>query len=80
LAGTEDVTVPAPPVDTIVDTTAAGDSFAAAYMAARLAGRSPAEAAACGHRLAGTVIGHRGAVIPRSAMPDLPLATEQECP
>jgi 2-dehydro-3-deoxygluconokinase len=71
LAGTEDVTVPAPPVDAIVDTTAAGDSFAAAYMAARLAGRPPAEAASCGHRLAGAVIGHRGAVIPRSAMPDL---------
>ncbi|MET7245454.1 sugar kinase [Methylobacterium sp. EM32] len=76
LAGTGDVTVPAPPVDSVVDTTAAGDSFAAAYMAARLAGKPPAEAASHGHRLAGTVIGHHGAVIPRAAMPGLPLAPD----
>ncbi len=72
LAGGDDVSVPASPVASVVDTTAAGDSFAAAYMAARLAGRPPAEAAAHGHRLAGAVIGHRGAVIPRAAMPALP--------
>ena len=33
-----EMTVPAPPVANVVDTTAAGDSFAAAYLAARLAG------------------------------------------
>jgi 2-dehydro-3-deoxygluconokinase len=67
--GTE-LAVPAPPVETVVDTTAAGDSFAAAYLAARLAGANPEAAARCGHSLAGTVVQHRGAIIPRSAMPD----------
>jgi len=38
-------------------------------LAARLAGARPAEAARSGHRLAGAVVRHRGAVIPRSAMP-----------
>jgi 2-dehydro-3-deoxygluconokinase len=53
----------------VVDTTAAGDSFAAAYLAARLAGAAPEEAARAGHRLAGVVVCHPGAIIPRSAMP-----------
>ena len=53
----------------VVDTTAAGDSFAAAYVAARLAGREPIEAARAGHRLAGAVVCHPGAIIPRAAMP-----------
>jgi 2-dehydro-3-deoxygluconokinase len=53
----------------VVDTTAAGDSFAAAYLAARLAGAEPEEAAHAGHRLAGVVVCHPGAIIPRSAMP-----------
>lgn len=58
------------PVNDVVDTTAAGDSFGAAYMAARLSGNGPADAARAGHRLAGTVIRHRGAIIPRDAMPN----------
>jgi 2-dehydro-3-deoxygluconokinase len=66
--GPLDTVVRAAPVAAI-DTTAAGDSFAAAYLAARLAGRPPVEAAAAGHRLAGAVVGHRGAIIPRAAMP-----------
>lgn len=53
----------------IVDTTAAGDSFSAGYLAVRLAGGEAAQAAANGHRLASTVIQHRGAIIPREAMP-----------
>ena len=53
----------------VVDTTAAGDSFAAAYVAARLAGANPTEAARAGHRLAGVVVCHPGAIIPRAAMP-----------
>jgi 2-dehydro-3-deoxygluconokinase len=57
------------PVRDVIDTTAAGDSFGAAYMAARLSGQGPEDAARAGHRLAGTVIRHRGAIIPRSAMP-----------
>ena len=53
----------------VVDTTAAGDSFAAAYLAARLGGAEPEEAARAGHNLAGLVVCHPGAIIPRSAMP-----------
>ena len=53
----------------VVDTTAAGDSFSAAYIAARLAGADPVEAARAGHRLAGVVVCHPGAIIPRAAMP-----------
>ena len=53
----------------VVDTTAAGDSFAAAYIAARLGGADPVEAARAGHRLAGVVVCYPGAIIPRSAMP-----------
>lgn len=63
------VEVPAPRQVSAVDTTAAGDSFNAGYLAGRLHGTPPAAAAASGHRLAAAVIGHRGAVIPRSAMP-----------
>ncbi|QPF87531.1 sugar kinase [Bradyrhizobium genosp. L] len=53
----------------VVDTTAAGDSFAAAYLAARLGGTVPEEAARAGHRLAGVVVCYPGAIIPRYAMP-----------
>jgi len=54
-----------------VDTTAAGDSFNAGYLAARLNGARPENAARVGHRLAATVIRHPGAIIPRQAMPVL---------
>lgn len=57
-----------PSVVTPIDTTAAGDSFNAGYMAARLNGENPGEAVAAGHRLAAEVIQHRGAIIPRKAM------------
>jgi 2-dehydro-3-deoxygluconokinase len=50
-----------------VDSTAAGDSFNAAYIAARLSGKRPAEAAAAAHSLAAKVIRHRGALMPRAA-------------
>ncbi|MGH8417495.1 MAG: sugar kinase [Pseudomonas sp.] len=56
-------------VQKVIDTTAAGDSFSAAYLARRLRGGSPEEAAQAGHRLASLVIQHPGALIPRSVMP-----------
>lgn len=61
--------VPTVPVPRVVDTTAAGDSFAGAYLATRLAGGSAEAAAAAGNRLAATVVQHRGALIPLAAMP-----------
>jgi 2-dehydro-3-deoxygluconokinase len=68
-AGGRAVEVAPAPVAEVVDTTAAGDSFGAAYLASRLSGQEPEAAARAGHRLAGTVIRHRGAIIPRDAMP-----------
>jgi 2-dehydro-3-deoxygluconokinase len=59
--------VPVPQIVEPIDTTAAGDSFNAAYLAARLAGEAPAPAAATAHRLASEVIRHRGAIVPRAA-------------
>jgi 2-dehydro-3-deoxygluconokinase len=58
-----------PLTNPVVDTTAAGDSFAAAYLAARLNGEDPVAAARAGHHLAGVVVCYPGAIIPRSAMP-----------
>ncbi len=55
----------------VIDTTAAGDSFSAGYLAVRLAGGSAEDAAARGHLTASTVIQHRGAIIPLAAMPPL---------
>ena len=59
--------IPVPEVVVPVDATAAGDSFNASYIAARLSGKAPADAAAAAHRLAAQVIRHRGALMPRAA-------------
>ena len=64
-----EVAVPAETVAKMVDSTAAGDSFNAGYLAARLKGAAPVEAARRAHHLAAAVLGHPGAIIPRAAMP-----------
>ena len=63
LAGQQVLEVPVPRVERVVDTTAAGDSFGGAYLAARLAGADAGTAAAAGARLASQVIQHRGAIV-----------------
>lgn len=59
--------VPVPEIVVPVDPMAAGDSFNAAYLAARLSGDGPAAAAGLAHRLAAEVIRHHGAIMPRTA-------------
>ncbi len=58
---------PFPAATRVVDSTAAGDSFNAAYLAARIEGRSEAECLVAGHALAVEVIGSPGAILPRKA-------------
>jgi 2-dehydro-3-deoxygluconokinase len=59
------------PIHNVVDTTAAGDSFSAGYIAKRLGGGSAFDSATMGHRVAGTVIQYQGAVIPKQFTPTL---------
>lgn len=58
------VFVPSGAAVNVVDTTAAGDSFNAGYLAAVAQGQGSAEAMAAGHTLAGRVIAAPGAIIP----------------
>ncbi|KQA27205.1 ketodeoxygluconokinase [Vibrio metoecus] len=57
--------VPTQPVEQVVDTTSAGDSFNGGFLSAYLAGADLATACQRGNALAGTVIQHRGAIIPK---------------
>jgi len=75
LAGDADwQAVPTEPVARVVDTTAAGDAFAGAYLARRVNGAPPEACVAYGNRVAARVVQHPGAVIPAEAMADLAAA------
>jgi len=58
------VRVPTPKVSNLCDTTGAGDSFNAGYLAGRLVGMHPLAACKLGQGVAGEVIGHFGALAP----------------
>jgi 2-dehydro-3-deoxygluconokinase len=60
--------VPATHVAKPVDTTGAGDSFNGGYLAARLLGHDPIEAAKRAHRVAAAVVQVRGALAPFPAL------------
>jgi 2-dehydro-3-deoxygluconokinase len=65
--GDTPVRIPAVPGVTVVDTTAAGDAFNGAYLAARLSGAPAREAGEAGNALAAEVIAHPGALLPPCA-------------
>ncbi len=63
-AGDQTVALPTQ-ASRVVDTSGAGDSFNGAYLAARLHGKPPLEAAKDGLALAAKVVAQPGAIIPR---------------
>ena len=67
--------VPPPAALEPVDTTGAGDAFNAAYLAARLKGKAPPDAALFGHSLGAWVIMRPGAIPPVDDSAPYSLAT-----
>ena len=63
VAGVDETLVPPEKVETIIDTTGAGDSFNGAYIAARLQGEAPEAAARLAHARAARVIQSYGALV-----------------
>ncbi|NOJ06950.1 sugar kinase [Vibrio splendidus] len=62
----EPVKITTTPVETVVDSTSAGDSFNGGFLSCYLAGGSIEKACHQGNALAGLVIQHHGAIIPKS--------------
>ena len=63
-ANEETMHIASPAPDRVIDTSGAGDAFNGAYLAGRLRGCAPAEAARQGLALAARVVAHPGALIP----------------
>jgi 2-dehydro-3-deoxygluconokinase len=64
--GTPRKRLPSPNVERVIDTSGAGDAFNGAYLANRLQGRSPDEAAQAAIQVASRVVTHAGAIVPAS--------------
>ncbi|PTM92714.1 sugar kinase [Mycoplana dimorpha] len=67
--GDERTHVPSAKVETIVDTTSAGDSFNGAFLARLATGADPQPAARFAAEVAAAVIQHHGALVPRHKLP-----------
>lgn len=63
----EPYSVATTPIDNVIDTTSAGDSFNGGFLATYLSGGHIKQACMNGNTLAGTVIQHKGAIIPQTA-------------
>lgn len=61
-----EIRIPVPPVAGVVDTTGAGDTFNAGYLAGRLMNKSLEDSAKQGIRCAGIIIRYRGAIIDKA--------------
>lgn len=59
--------IPTIPIKTVIDTTSAGDSFNAGFLAGYLNNKSIEQCCQQGNQLAGIVIQHKGAIIPKDA-------------
>lgn len=55
------------PVDKVVDTTSAGDSFNGGFLGARMAGQSLTQSVELANKVAGFVIQHHGAIVDKAA-------------
>lgn len=66
--GGEAHSIPTRAASEIRDTTGAGDSFNAGYLAGRVVGMTPLQACGLGQRVAGEVISHFGALAPKETL------------